>query len=146
MFTLICNMYERNYSEPYVGPQIPYSTQALATIAIIVAVLAAFAFAPPRDPSKVIPGVACSVLSESEISAVVGATMRLSPTTGTVCRYVGTINDKERSVVVIARREISPHPRVAYTVEVVEPERDVQLASNEKSRLVALIPGHVAQR
>jgi len=139
-------MYERNYSEPYVGPHIPYSTQGLSIIAIIVAVLAAFAFAPPRDPSKVIPGVACSVLSETEISSVVGTPMRLSPTTGSVCRYVGTESDKERSVVVIARRELTPHPRVAYTVEVVEPEHAVQLASHEKSRLVALIPGHVAQR
>ncbi len=146
MITLICNMYERNYSEPYVGPNVPYSTQGLAIIAIIVAVVAAFAFAPPRDPSKVIPGVACSVLSETEISAVVGTPMRLSPTTGTVCRYVATQSDKERSVMVIARREVTPHPRVAYTVEVVEPERAAQLASHEKSRLVALIPGHVAQR
>lgn len=146
MFTLICNMYERNYSEPYVGPQIPYPTQGLAVIAIIVAILAAFAFTPPRDPSKVIPGLACSVISETEISAVVGTPMRLSPTTGTVCRYVGTEAGKQHSVLVIARRELMPHPRVAYTVEVVEPERDVQLASNEESRLVALIPGHVAQR
>ncbi len=146
MITLICNMYERNYTEPYVGPQIPYSTQGLAVVAIIVAMLAAFVFTTPRDPSKVIPGVACSVLSEAEISAVVGTPMRLSPTTGTVCRYVGTESDKDRSVVVIARREITPYPRVAYTVEVVEPEHHVQLASDEKERLVALIPGHVAQR
>ncbi len=139
-------MYERNYSEPYVGPQVPYSTQGLSVIAIIVAILAAFAFAPARDPSKVVPGVACSILSETEISAVVGTPMRLSPTTGTVCRYTATESDKERSVMVIARREVTPHPRVAYTVEVVEPQQDVQLASHEKSRLVALIPGHVAQR
>jgi len=108
--------------------------------------MAAFAFAPARDPSKVIPGVACSVLSESEIANVVGTPVRLSPTTGTVCRYVATESDKERAVTVIARREISPHPRVAYTVEVTEPQNEAQLASNERHRLVALIPGHVAQR
>jgi hypothetical protein len=137
-------MYERNYSEPYVGPQVPYSTQGLAVITIIVAMLAAFAFVPARDPSKVIPGVACSVLSETEISSVVGTPVRLSPTTGTLCRYVATEASNERSVMVIATREVTPHPRVAYTVDVVEPSP--QLASYEKSRLVALIPGHVAQR
>ena len=137
-------MYERNYSEPYVGPQVPYSTQGLSVIAIIVAILAAFAFAPARDPSKVIPGVACSVLSETEISSVVGTPVRLSPTTGTVCRYVSTESNTDRTVMVIARRELTPQPRVAYTVEVVEPSP--QLASDEKARLVALIPGHVAQR
>ena len=139
-------MYERNYAEPYVGPEVPYSTQGLAIIAIIVAVLAAFAFAPPRDPSKVIPGLACSVLSETEISAVVGTPMRLSPTTGTACRYMATEGNTERSVMVIAHRDVTPHPRVTYTVEVIEPEGDVQVASSEKGRLVALIPGHVAQR
>jgi hypothetical protein len=45
---------------------------------------------------------------------------------------------------VIAHREVTPHPRTSYRVEVVEPS--VQLASNEQQRLLTLIPGHLAQR
>jgi hypothetical protein len=137
-------MYERTYSDAYVAPNVPYSTQGLAIIAIILVIVAAFAFVPARDPSKVIPGVACSVMSETEIAAVVGSPVRLSPTTGTVCRYVATAGNTERSVLVIASREETPHPRLAYSVEVVEP--NAQLASNEQHRLMTLIPGHLAQR
>jgi hypothetical protein len=137
-------MYDRNYSDAYVAPNVPYSTQGIAVIAIILAIVGVFAFVPARDPSKVIPGVACSVMSETEIGAVIGSPVRLSPTTGTVCRYVATEGDNERSVLVIASREVTPHPRVAYSVEVVEP--NAQVASKEQHRLVSLIPGHIAQR
>ncbi|MGH7715258.1 MAG: hypothetical protein ACREML_04595, partial [Vulcanimicrobiaceae bacterium] len=122
----------------------PYSTQGLAAVAIILAIMAAFAFIPARDPSKVIPGIACSVISETAISAVLGAPVRLSPTTGSVCRYVATEGDEARSVFVIAHPEVTPYPRTAYQIEVVEPS--VQLASNERHRLLTLIPGHLAER
>ena len=144
IITLKCVMYDRSFSEAYVAPNVPYSTQGIAIIAIILAVVGAFAFVPARDPSKVIPGVACSVMSETEIGAVMGSPVRLSPTTGTVCRYVATEGDQERSVLVIAHREVTPHPRVAYAVEVVEPS--AQVASNEQHRLISMIPGHLAER
>lgn len=113
-------------------------------VAIILAAMAAFAFVPARDPSKVIPGVACSVISEVEIGSVLGSPVRLSPSTGSVCRYVSTEGGSQRSVLVIAHRENTPQPRTAYRVEVVEPS--AQLASNEQHRLLTMIPGHLAQR
>jgi hypothetical protein len=141
-------MYERTESTPYVGPDVSYTTQGIAIIAIILVIAAAFAFAPPRDPSKVIPGVACSVLSETEVGTVLGTPVRLVPTTGTVCRYVATDGSTERSAIVVARRVLTPRPRVAYTVEVSEPDGGTQLAEIERVRLTQLIPrpGSIAQR
>src|ERR1700681_441830 len=46
--------------------------KVLVSLAIFVALFAMFAFAPPRDPTKVVPGMPCSVLSENDISAVLG--------------------------------------------------------------------------
>jgi hypothetical protein len=77
----------------------------LASVAIFVALFAMFAFAPPRDPTKVVPGIPCSVLSENDISAVLGAPMRLMPTSGSICQYVSTATSGAPSLFVVARRD-----------------------------------------
>ena len=79
--------------------------KALAILATFVALAAMFAFAPPRDPTKVVPGIPCSVLSESDISAVLGAPMRLMPTSGTICQYISTTTSGTPSLFVVARRD-----------------------------------------
>jgi hypothetical protein len=79
--------------------------KVLASVAIFVALFAMFAFAPPRDPTKVVPGIPCSVLSENDISAVLGAQMRLMPTSGAICQYVATAASGAPSLFVVARRD-----------------------------------------
>jgi hypothetical protein len=76
----------------------------IAPLATFVALLALFAFAPPRDPTKVVPGIPCSVLSENEISAVLGSPMRLMPTSGAVCHYVAMTSGAP-SLFVVARHD-----------------------------------------
>jgi hypothetical protein len=78
--------------------------KVVASLAIFVALFAMFVFAPPRDPTKVVPGIPCSVLSENDISAVLGAPMRLMPTSGAICQYVATTSAAP-SLFVVARRD-----------------------------------------
>ena len=79
--------------------------KVFASVAIFVALFAMFAFAPPRDPTKVVPGIPCSVLSENDISAVLGAPMRLMPTSGAICQYAATTTSGAPSLFVVARRD-----------------------------------------
>jgi len=81
---------------------------AIAT-AILIALFAVLAFAAPfqHDPAKVVAGVPCSVLSEDDISAVLGEPMRLMPTSGTVCQYVATGAGTSRALFVIAHHDAS---------------------------------------
>jgi len=140
-------MYQRN-TEPFSGPNLSASQQFITITAIILAILAVMAFSPRRDTSKVVPGIACSVLSEAEIGAVIGTPVQLLPTTGNVCRYVATSSESERSVIVVAHRVDAPQPHLTYSVAVVEPQRDPGTAENERARLVALVPrgGNLAQK
>jgi hypothetical protein len=97
--------------EPIPKPESPSEIKraALAT-AILIALFAVLAFAPPfkHDATKVIAGVPCSVLSEEDISAVLGEPMRLMPTSGTVCQYVATGAGTSRALFVVARHDASP--------------------------------------
>ncbi|MBV9409272.1 MAG: hypothetical protein JO164_10655 [Candidatus Eremiobacteraeota bacterium] len=78
--------------------------RAIIAIAVMIAAVVAFlAFAPPRDPSKVVSAYPCSVLSETQISAVMGAPMRLMPTSGSVCQYASTTGNENHTLFVIAR-------------------------------------------
>jgi hypothetical protein len=79
--------------------------RAAVAIALLAIFGVLFLFAPPADPSKVVAGLPCSVLSENAISAVFGTTMRLMPTSGTVCHYVATQTSSDVSLFVIAHRE-----------------------------------------
>ena len=83
-------------------------TRALIATVFAVGFCALFALAPGRDPAKVVPGVPCSVLSENAISGVMGAPMRLMPTSGTVCQYVSTAAEDQRTLFVIARHDAAP--------------------------------------
>ena len=76
----------------------------LIALAAFVALFAMFAFAPPRDPSKVVAGIPCSVLSENDISAVLGTPMRLMPTSGAICQYV-SMTSGAPSLFVVARHD-----------------------------------------
>jgi len=79
--------------------------KVLGSLAIFVAFFGMFAMAPPRDPTKVVPGIPCSVLSERDISAVLGAPMRLMPTSGAICQYVATTTSGASSLFVVARHD-----------------------------------------
>jgi hypothetical protein len=82
--------------------------QTFVAVALIAGFVALFAFAPPRDRSKPIAGIPCSVLSENEISAALGAAVQLTPTNGAICQYVSTASGVRRTLFVVAMRE--PHP------------------------------------
>ena len=84
-----------------------FRKSAVAT-AILVALFALLGFAPHRDPTKVVAGVPCSVLSEKAVGSVLGTTVQLMPTNGTVCQYVSTGADGPRSMFVIARHDTHP--------------------------------------
>lgn len=131
-------MYER-YSE-----DVPPMSQALAVIAILLLITGVFAFGPRRDPSKVVAGIPCSVLSETEIGAIIGTPMRLVPTTGTTCEYVATTSGMEHAVFITVHRNGS-NKRV-FAIAVVGPEGD-RAAQRERARLAAMIrPRAVAAR
>lgn len=128
----------------------------MATFAVIAILVAAFAFVPARDPTKVVPGIQCSVLSESEISATLRNSMRLMPTDGNVCRYVSIDGNRERTLIVIARQERAPavsgpavyragptlfvrgHSRT-YGLVIVPPGADSASAYADEARLAEMI-------
>ena len=148
-------MYERTSSQPDPGAKLPPGTQAAATFAVIAILVAAFAFVPARDPTEVVPGIACSVLSESDISTALRGSMRLMPTDGTVCRYVSVDGNRERTLIVVARHESSPGSGPAlfrrgatmfvrdrsrtYGLVIVPTEADSKTAYGEEMRLADLI-------
>jgi hypothetical protein len=78
--------------------------RAVAATVLLIALFSIFVFGPRHDPTKVVAGVPCSVLSEEQISDVLGAPMRMLPTSGTVCQYVATTSGS-RSLFVIARHD-----------------------------------------
>jgi hypothetical protein len=80
---------------------------AAASLALLIALFAVFAFASPRDPTKVVAGLPCSILSEEQISGVLGTPMRLMPSSGAVCQYASTESGVERRLFVVARHETS---------------------------------------
>lgn len=87
--------------------------RAVAAIAILVALFSLLAFARPHDPTKVVSGVPCSVLSERDISAVLETEMRLMPTSGTICQYVSTGTASSRTLFVIARHDTTVPASIA---------------------------------
>src|SRR6202790_1220997 len=92
------------YHEFY-GDDASSKRRAAGAIAPILASCARLAFAPRTDTTKVVSGAPCSIVSEDRISAVLGAPMRLMPTTGSVCHYVATGAGSASALFVIARSE-----------------------------------------
>jgi hypothetical protein len=88
-----------------VEPEEFETKRAAIAIAILVALFSLLAFARPHDPTKVVSGTPCSVLSERDISSVLGTEMRLMPTSGTICQYVSTGAGASRTLFVIARHD-----------------------------------------
>jgi hypothetical protein len=78
---------------------------ASVAIALLAVLFLVFAFAPARDPSKLIAGIPCSIFSERQVGAVFGVPMRLRPTDGTICQYVSTDSGKQGMLFVIARHD-----------------------------------------
>jgi hypothetical protein len=82
--------------------------RALVAMALLVALFTVLAFVPRRDPTKVVAGIPCSILSERAIGSVLGATMQLLPTDGTVCHYVSTDSAAQRTLFVVALHGDTP--------------------------------------
>ena len=93
--------------------------KSLAATAILIALFALLGFAPHRDPTKVVAGVPCSVLSEKAVGSVLGTTVQLMPTNGTICQYVSTGADGPRSMFVIARHDARPPSRAGSTSPII---------------------------
>lgn len=82
--------------------------RALGATALLAAIFLFFVFAAPRDPSHIVAGARCSVLSENEIGLAVGAPVRLMPTSGGICEYVSTGNGPQRMLFVVAKSDPAP--------------------------------------
>ncbi|HEX3549772.1 MAG TPA: hypothetical protein VHT53_05320 [Candidatus Elarobacter sp.] len=127
------------------SPTTPYTSDispkraGIATL-LLVAMFSIFAFAPPRDHSKLVRGIPCSVLSEDDISAALGTQVRLMPTSGTVCRYVSTTNGSSKSLIVIARSG-NPHAVVFHVIPQAANDPTVAI---EESRLTHMVHRQVA--
>jgi len=80
----------------------------IASVVIVIAALALCIFGPRHDPTKVVIGMPCSVLSEAEIGATLGTPMQLMPSDGTICRYVPTDPRHTHTLYIIAQRGIVP--------------------------------------
>jgi hypothetical protein len=128
--------------------------RALICGAITIAVAVGFAFAPPRDASKVVAGVPCSVISESQVGEALGMPARLLPTGGTVCQYVATDARAQRSLFVVAHRDDEPanvsgtnnslsvrSGSHTYTVTIVQPATDAATIHAEEVRVARMMPG-----
>ncbi|MGH7661262.1 MAG: hypothetical protein ACRENA_10170 [Vulcanimicrobiaceae bacterium] len=139
-------MHERNQdfgNTPY-APEVSGNSQIVAIVTLLVVIGTVFVFGPRRDPSKVVAGLPCSVLTETEIGAVVATPVRLLPTEGTTCEYVSTASDVETTVLITAHRERMN--RLGFHVAVIGDENQ-QTIKRERARLAALIrPRAVAAR
>ena len=101
---------------------------AIAAI-VLVAFFSLFAFAKPHDPTKVVAGIPCSVLSEQDISAVLGTEMRMMPSTGTICQYVSTGAGASRTLFVVARHNASIPVSMAHDGTPVQGVGDAAMRS-----------------
>jgi hypothetical protein len=93
--------YERYYIPEAEGAA--ESKRALIAAFVLLALFALFAYVAPHDPTKVLSRVPCAVVSEQQVSDVLGAPMRLLPTSGTVCQYASTSGESTPALFVIAR-------------------------------------------
>jgi hypothetical protein len=97
-----------DYDSPYnisVATSPVERKRAAIALVLLLLLFGALAFVAPHDPTKVVSGLPCSVLSEEQIGEVLGTQMRLMPasSTGTVCRYVPTASTGAHTLFVIAR-------------------------------------------
>jgi hypothetical protein len=148
--------------QPYYYEHAPQEREdfvgAALAIALLVGLFLLLALAPPRDPAKLLAGVPCSILSESQISSVYGTTMRLRPTDGSVCQYVSTDGQKQAMLFVVARHDdgtpstqpntqaltLRHHGR-AYTLIAIGDPEHAKLAQFREQQLALLVEGRVAK-
>jgi hypothetical protein len=79
------------------------SKRSVAAALLLIALFALFAYVAPNDPTKVLSHAPCSVVSEQQVSDVLGTPMRLLPTSGAVCQYASTSGEPAPTLFVIAR-------------------------------------------
>jgi hypothetical protein len=76
--------------------------RASVALLLLAGLFALLAMMPKRDPTKVVAGVPCSIVSESQVGDVFGMRMRLMPTEGTICHYVAANTSQQADLFVIA--------------------------------------------
>jgi phenylacetate-coenzyme A ligase PaaK-like adenylate-forming protein len=111
-------------------PDSPTIARVLGAVGAIVALCAVFLIAPRHDATKVVSGLPCSVLSEAEISAALGAPMLLMPTSGAVCRYVSTGSTGAPALFVIARHDTAIPASIAQNGVEVQGVGDAAVRSS----------------
>jgi len=110
----------------------------IATVAVIIAALALCIFGPRHDPTKVVAGIPCSVVSETEIGAALGTPMQLMPSDGTICRYVPTDPHSTHTLYIIAQRGIAPTTALPGAAAATPPEVTVRAGTHRY--IVRIVP------
>jgi hypothetical protein len=105
----------------------------IASVVIVAAAMALVVFGPRHDPTKVVAGLPCSVVSESEVGTIFGTPMQLTPSDGTICRYVPTDARHIKSLFVIAQHG------ARYAVHIVPTGPDDGATHLSEARLAKLI-------
>jgi hypothetical protein len=105
-----------------------------SVVVVVAAAVALVVFGPRHDPTKVVAGLPCSVVSESEVGNIFGTQMQLTPSDGTICRYVPTDARHIKSLFVIAQRG-----GTRYTVHIVPAGPDDGTTQLAEARLAKLI-------
>jgi hypothetical protein len=112
----------------------------IATVAIVIAALALCIFGPRHDPTKVVAGIPCSVLSETEIGAALGTPMELMPSDGTICRYVPTNPGHTHTLYIIAQRGIVPSEATTISDTTPDTSPAVTVRTGTRRYTVRIIP------
>ena len=86
--------------------------RASVALLLLVGLFALLAMMPKRDPTKVVAGIPCSIVSESQVGDVFGMRMRLMPTEGTICHYVAANTSQQADLFVIATSSDEPSTAV----------------------------------
>lgn len=141
-------MYERYPEQSIERDDASKSALAIATFVLAAIIFAAFALAP-RDSGKLVKGVSCSVITEREISSILGTQMRMLAPSGNVCRYVST-GEESSTLTVIARQ--NPRPPAEWgemqtdSLHLVGHDGALYVRSGDKSYILMLSqPGQSSQ-
>lgn len=112
----------------------------IASVAIVIAALALCIFGPRHDPTKVVVGIPCSVLSETEIGAALGTPMQLMPSDGTICRYVPTNSGHTHTLYIIAQRGIVPSEATTISDTAPGASPAVTVRTGSRRYIVRIVP------
>lgn len=112
----------------------------IASVAIVIAALALFIFGPRHDPTKVVAGIPCSVLSETDIGAALGTPMQLMPSDGTICRYVPTDPSRTHTLYIIAQHGIVPSDATTISGTAPDASPAVTVRTGTRRYIVRIVP------